>query len=218
MCLENLAFDLVSVEWPDKIPPERACRLVYIPHALTTNNTRKVEAEIFIRPPSTTVSLLHPKESLTTFPITANVANRCRLAWKNGARAAQYLKIQVAIPSIAQVRDAQDLQYRFVNLGSESQRVETEVFALCIAYGLVHNQELCQALEEVLSRESEETLNWVKRQTEKDIFSGDPQIGNFLRTDPVKVEAFTVSQAFFIGYYYAVFLSIVDTSSLQNKQ
>ena len=217
MCLEHLCFDLVSVEWPDKNPPERACRLVYKPNLLTTgsNATRRAEAEILVRPPSTTVSLLHPEESLTTFPITANCANRCRLAWKNGARAARYLRIQVAIPSKAQVRNAHDLHYSFVNLGGESERIETEVFALCLAYGLVPNQELCQALKEALSRESEETLNWVKCQTEENILATDTQINHYWKTDPVKVEAFTVCQAFFMGYYYAAFLSIVDTSSLE---
>ena len=216
-CLEQLGFDLVGVEWPDNNPPERACRLVYKPYSLVagSNATLRAEAARLARPPSTTVPLLHQEESVTAFPITTNCANRCRLAWKNGAKAARYLRIQVAIPSKAQVRSGHDLHYKFVNLGSEVERNETELYALCWAYGLALNQELCQAIEKVLLRESEETLNWVKRQTEKQILVNDPPITDYRRTDSIKVEAFTVCQASFMGYYYAVFLSIVDTSSLE---
>ena len=218
-CLEHLGLDIVGVEWPDQVPPERACRLIYKPNSLVTGINAKLGfgAERLVRPPSTTVPLLHQEESVTAFPITANCANRCRLAWKNGAKAAQYLRIQVIIPSKAHVRNAHDLHYDFVNLGTEGERTETELFALCLAYGLALNEELYRALEEVLSRESEETLNWIKRQTEKDLLATDPQIEHYHKTDPVKVEAFTVCQAFFMGYYYAAFLSIVDTSSLETQ-
>ena len=215
ICLEHLGFDAVGVELPDQAPPERGCRLIYKPSSVvgSTKHNYRAAARL-VRPPSTTVSLMNPQESLASFPISSKAGNRCRLAWNAGAQAAKYVTVRVVIPTQAQVQDADDLHYKFLNLGSECKRVNTEIFALADAHGLVLNQELCEGLDEVLSKESNETLNWVKCQTDKTALSV-PHMDHYWRTSSIMIEAFTVFQAFCMGYYYTVFLTIVDTSTLE---
>jgi hypothetical protein len=78
--------------------------------------------------------------------------------------------------------------------------------------GLVVNQEICEGLNDTLRQEDKETLRWVLDQTAEQI--GPALDINCLDLDnKVLINAFTVFQAFFMGYYYTVFLTILDTSS-----
>ena len=218
ICLERLGFDIIGVEGPGLYPdpPERACRVIYSPHAIVGTDIAKWRnrvAHILIRSPSTIVSLQKPHESLTTFPIDGTTAERCRQAWKAGRASARYLKIQVDIPDSRRIRNACDFHYHVINCGTEPTRTDEGIFQLAFAHALVINQELCQNLQNVMI-EPEDVLNWIYGQTTTPP-STSPLILHYHKLERRLMDAFTVFQAFFMGYYYAVFLSLVDTSALQ---
>ncbi|MCJ1388340.1 hypothetical protein MMC18_001186 [Xylographa bjoerkii] len=219
ICLEHLGFDILSVVGPglDPDPPERACRVTYAPFAISGTENARFNTRIamlLLRLPSTIVSLMNPQESLTTFPIDGLTANRCRLAWKEGAKSVQCLEIQVDIPDSARIKYAHDFRYKFVDRGTKVERTDEGVFKVVFAHALITNQEICQRLRDVLCKESEDVLNWVCGQTD-DPISTNPRIEHYYALDKKRTEAFTVFQAFFMGYYYAIFLTIVYTSTLE---
>ena len=81
-------------------------------------------------------------------------------------------------------------------------------------HAFIINGELLQGLERVLKHESVATLEWLLLQT-MDSFGTGTEVWNIQLKDVHKINAFTVFQAFFMGYYYEIFLGMVDTSSLQ---
>jgi hypothetical protein len=116
----------------------------------------------------------------------------------------------------------QELLYEVVDTGRDIGRVDSEHFALASAFGYAINQELFDGLKDALDKESDEVLKWILAQTrdkeqEEEIDPGDISSMEMWITDPSKVNAFTVFQAFIMGYYYGLFLSLVDTSKLNTK-
>ena len=218
ICLERLGFDVISVEGPglDPDPPERSCRVVYSPYAISGSENekhRRLTASILVREPSTVVSLNKPHESLTKFPIDGITAERCRQAWKAGADAAKSLEIELEIPDPRRIKNAHDLHYRIIDHGTEPVRSDEGIFQLAFAHALAVNQEICQRLQTVLN-EPEEILNWIHGQT-TDPMSSSPHVSHRTKLEKKKIDAFNVFQAFFMGYYYEVFLSLVDTTTLE---
>ena len=220
ICLEHLGFDVISVEGPglDPDPPERGCRVVYSPHAISGSENdkyRSLVAWTLVRAPSTIVSLDHPHESLTKFPIDGSTAARCRQAWKAGANAARFLEIELEIPDPGRIKNAHDLRYRIIDHGTEPVRNNEGIFQLAFAHALAVNQEICQGLQTVM-KEPEEVLNWIHGQT-TDPMSSSPHVSYRAKLGKNESDAFNVFQAFIMGYYYAVFLSLVDTTTLEMR-
>ena len=218
ICLERLGFDTLGVEGSglDLEPPERACRVIYSPSALSGSDNaryRNLVARILTRPPSTVVSLIKPFESFAKFPIDGTTANRCLQAWKAGAVSANFLEIKVEILDRRRVNNAHDLRYRFVNHGTEPARTDDGIFQLAFAHALFVNIEICQQLQNVL-KEPEDVLDWVHGQTTEHM-SSSPVVSYHAKLEKRKLDAFNVFQAFFMGYYYAAFLTLVDTSTLE---
>ena len=231
-CLAELGIDALSVaglKGKHQSVLNDSCRLEYSPLASfnTNNSESSLVIDILRRVPCTTVSLESPRESLTKFPIDINTSNRCRQAWDAGRRAAeavgwtpmhssvwpdswQYnLKFETTVGEM-------DVHYAFYDKGSKPSRVRTQIGTLVEAHGLITNSEIYEELENLLQRESDATLDWIREQTTKrnDAVQAIDHV-NF--HDSVKTNAFTIYEAFMMGYYYAVFLRLVDTSELQMK-
>ena len=107
-----------------------------------------------------------------------------------------------------------DLQFVFYNKGLDPVRTRTGIESLAEAHAFVMNSEVCQRLEAVLQRESNETVEWLLDQTIEFSYI-TPQVQNPKFQDTNRINAFTAFQAFFMGYYYEVLLRLVDVSSLQ---
>jgi hypothetical protein len=82
--------------------------------------------------------------------------------------------------------------------------------------------DMCRRLQQLFRDESDRTLDWLCSQITG--CESERHSGKAKRTsesiedwcvDATRINAFTLLQAFFMGYYYGVFLPMVDTSSLQ---
>ncbi|EWZ52379.1 hypothetical protein FOZG_02152 [Fusarium oxysporum Fo47] len=177
-----------------------------------------------------TVSLKHPPESISIFPITAEAKNFCRMAWKEGIKAAAavaiglrkysdrsdgFLVVNVEEP-LAQFTD---IQYSIFAQGAEVECTSTGIMSLAESLGLVLNQELIEGLQNSLHRMPEDILSWfiatIKGDTRamSDGFGiTDPNM-----TDESKVDGFCILQSFFMGYYYYIFGRLVNTSTLVSQ-
>jgi hypothetical protein len=164
---------------------------------------------------------------LTKFPVDYLTTNRCRHAWKRGAEVSRFVKFRINVKTVntadpVGAQAFQELLYEVVDTGRDIGRVDSEHFALASAFGYAINQELFDGLKDALDKESDEVLKWILAQTrdkeqEEEIDPGDISSMEMWITDPSKVNAFTVFQAFIMGYYYGLFLSLVDTSKLNTK-
>ncbi|KAK3998209.1 hypothetical protein QBC44DRAFT_376070 [Cladorrhinum sp. PSN332] len=168
------------------------------------------------RPPSTPINLQHPSESLSSFPVDLDTANRCRMAWKEGQKASEFVACSPLAPESILQQDIQHDDFRYVvhDLGSEPGRVADEIFTLAFSHGFFANAELCGALKETFSHESPALLSWLSSQTLEGPLIPNSSIMSTEMTDTAKINTFTIFQAFFMGYYYGVFLKLVDTSML----
>ena len=216
-CLADLGIDILSVHGLGDDSAITPCTLEYSPSAIlqssVSDNAAQV-SDVLSRIPLTTVSLRNPEESLTKFPVDLRTSNRCRHAWTAGHRAAQYLGHSPLGPAQDTKSPFDDLQYVFYDKGNEPARVRTSVGALAEAHAFAVNRELCQGLETELQNESDATLDWLLDQTIES-FSSTPQVWSSKFEDVNRINAFTVFQAFFMGYYYGIFWDLVDTSTLQ---
>ncbi|KAF2877624.1 hypothetical protein BDV95DRAFT_481536 [Massariosphaeria phaeospora] len=224
-CLSELGIDLLSVEGLGEAGDGRAsltsCRVRYSSEAIMRVHDKTPGSDVAIlgRVSLTTVSLLCPEEALTNFPIHPDIANRCRTAWQDGARASEVIKCRPVVPNYDKRQfDA------FWDTGSPPLRVRDDIRNLVSAHAFAVNKEICQAMESVFQHEPTASLKWVLEQTTEEMASdadrwnqasSATQIWNFDMQDPTRINAFTVFQAFFMGYYYAIFLRLVDTSSLR---
>ena len=119
------------------------------------------------------------------------------------------------VPDTSSVNSSSDdLRFVFYNKGLDPVRIRTGTGSLAEAHAFVMNREVCQYLEAVLERESNETVEWLRDQTTES-FDTTTQVHNPKFQDIDRINAFTVFQAFFMGYYYRVLLRLVDVSSLQ---
>jgi hypothetical protein len=213
-CLFQLGIDILSVEGLGESPLPTPCRLKYCPNAAVLMPGRELvpDAEILARVPCTTVSLESPEESLTKFPMDAETANRCRDAWIEGQKAAKFVACRPLVPDTQFSHD--DFKYIFYDIGSKPTRTRQEVHRLASAHAFVVNKEFCCALEQIFQHEAAQILTWLLEQTIESSVT-DSQVWNFRMRDLTKINAFTVFQAFLMGYYYGIFLPLVDTSTLQ---
>lgn len=213
-CLSNTGFDLLSVHGFSGNCAMTACRLFYngISNvALIRSSGLDVDPfSAGSRGLCTTVSLIRPEECMSLFPVSKGTAHRCRYAWKSGGIAAQAVQLHVIS------RPTDEISYAAVDLGDVYDRVEEEVFMLISACGFVINKELCDAFQGLLQDYPPNTARNIYDQIAPQL-SDDPSapLNKPFKGDTEQIEAFTVVQAFWMGYYYAVCLRLVDTSSLQ---
>ena len=224
LCLIGIGYDILSTQGFGQTPSNSPCTLIYdstsfkpgqpILHGPTSSDNLMVRVE------SSVVPLAHPEESFSCFPLTQHCANRCRQAWKAGQNASQYVKLQVRRPNRAASRaepagfQDTDMYYDIKNLGKKAnQRWNTPIHNIADAQGLVLNQELYENLEGILSRETTDTLEWLHSATDESFMRIFPWGEN-----PARDDAFFAFQAFFMGYYYGVFLDVVDSSNLVDQR
>lgn len=214
-CLSELGIDVLSVKGLRKEMSTTPCRLEYSPQpTLRSNDGSPSESTLLLRAPCTTVNPKCPEESLTNFPIDVDVANRCRQAWTAGSRAADVIDWTPFYSKIWERDTYGDVFYAFYDKGSKIARTRTQIHALIEAHAFVINREICQELEFVLQHESNATLDWIQTQTTHFPSSAE-LVTNSEFNDTIKINAFTIFQAFIMGYYYAIFAKLVDTSQLQ---
>ena len=224
LCLSRLGMDTLAVEGFGVTCLPTSCQLIYTRDSVTTLEYRgpSMDLELLRRVPCTTVSLQCPEESLTNFPIDAETANRCRAAWREGSQSAGYITCRPLIPAKGLIHH-DDLKYVFYDSGNRPGRVRTEIHQLASGHAFVVNRELCSRLEQVFQHESSATLEWLLEQTtesmapdaeESMLSRSKSQVWNFDMQDHTRINAFTVFQAFILGYFYSIFLKLVDTSTL----
>ncbi|KAF2194836.1 hypothetical protein K469DRAFT_706319 [Zopfia rhizophila CBS 207.26] len=220
LCLSQLGIDILSVEGFGQPDLPTSCRLIYNQYAITQapDDSLRSSRELLSRVPRTTVSLQNPEESLSNFPVDAETGNRCRAAWSIGVRAAQSVACRplTHLPNTELFYD-DDFKYVFYDSGKRPRRTRTEIHTLAWSHAFFANDELYQGLEEIFQHESPTTLAWLLEQTnaEVDPLYSQTRIWNFMMQDAIKINAFTVFQAFFMGYFYSVFLNLVDISPLR---
>jgi hypothetical protein len=222
-CLSHLGIDTLSVEGLGYQPRDTSCRLIYSKSSIVSSQSHRGEAsssEIFKRELSTTVPLLHPEESIVYFPTSLDIHNRCREAWRAGQRAANYVALGVMIPKgesyFGDIEVPDDLRYSFLNRGTEAQRVNVEMQELASAHAFVVNQELLMELQNCLRRVSLETLTWLNLQTSRSDIRG-VDITDPVFDDSHRINVYSSFQSFFMGYYYSVFMRVMDTRSLRKQ-
>jgi hypothetical protein len=222
-CLSHLGIDTLSVEGLGYQPRDTSCRLIYSKSSIVSSQSHRGEAsssEIFKRELLTTVPLLHPEESIVYFPTSLDIHNRCREAWRAGQRAANYVALGVMIPKgesyFEDIEVPDDLRYSFLNRGTEAQRVNVEMQELASAHAFVVNQELLMELQNCLRRVSLETLTWLNLQTSRSDIRG-VDITDPVFDDSHRINVYSSFQSFFMGYYYSVFMRVMDTRSLRKQ-
>ena len=217
VCLANLGIDVLSVGGLGSEPTDTPCRLDFCPNAILqsigSGNPTKV-SDTLSRVPSTTISLRSPEESCTKFPVDVRTCNRCRDAWMAGQKAAEYVACLPRRSDFRRDLSSEDVKFVFYDKGLDPIRTRTGIGSLAEAHAFVVNREVCHYLEIVLERESNDTVEWLLDQTIES-FDISTQVQNPKFGDTDKINAFTVFQAFFMGYYYTILLKLVDTSSLQ---
>lgn len=216
-CLSELGIDILSVEGMGTASLDTPCKLVYSLGALYRMSEKSTFSHVMnklARDPSTTVSLISPEESLTKFPVDIDTANRCRGAWTAGQGAANFVGHAIDVPPPRRSYYGQDLKFVFFDKGSPPARAQSGIHTLASAHGFFINNELLRGLEITFQHESLDTLKWLMGQTIESMRT-ENQVWNPKFKDICKIHAFTVFQAFFMGYYYAILLKLVDTSTLQ---
>lgn len=221
-CVSRLGLDICGVEGEGYPPMNKPCRVIYSPDA-RLHSFRSDRQETFLniasRSPCTVVSLLHPEESVSVFPTTLEVQNRCRAAWVAGQRAASYVAIGVVLPEhkrtplIGFMKSTQDIAYALVNRGKEPGRTSQATFALARKYALVNNEELYLELDGCFPHDSPRILEWLEQEAIQPGVELGPRLRGDGRLEGCE-DALATLQSFFMGYYYTVFLRLVDTSSL----
>ena len=219
-----MGFDTLSLGGLGLTPFESSCRLVYTEDPFKLDRLRVLLKGKKIarrhRWNGTMVSLLQPEEAFTVFPIDAQTANRCRLAWKSGAAAGKFVLLAVVVHdqiegSNSTKWEIPDVQYDIVVKGTSVGRLTDEVSALA-EFSLGVNSELCDGLQSIVSILSPDALTWLIKQMSSSPPPSGPHINN---TDSElswpQSQALCLVQAFFMGYYYSIFLPLVDTSSLR---
>lgn len=216
VALSEVAFDMLRVEGWGSRKYNTGCRLVYDPQMISMARVPRgfllgEHGNAYLwREQSTSVPLAHPEESFSSYPITTEVANAARQAWIEGKQAARSVELRLKRTSESK-RD--DLIYEFVDLGSPPGRVNSSIFALAQDRGLCVNAELCQGLGTTLERMDDSLLAWLHAQKGAHTMVKD-NVASVSMNDQQRIDAFSIYQAFVYGYYYEIFLRLVDTSGL----
>lgn len=234
-CLSNVGIDVVAVSGPGfgSGSYTRPCSVVYSKdsilnlstlsaHSITVEENRR----ILSRAQSITVPLKEPEDSVSIFPNASADKNLYRSAWEAGSRSARYVQLGVFVAGPnSDDKDMGPFQYTVVNKGNEAKRAPTAIIDIARHHAIVVNQELLSGLQDGLGDLDKDTLSWVDSQTSgvsypliHQPFGTSDFVTNAIEspgmTDEWRIKVFTKFQAFFMGYYYAVFSNLVDTSSL----
>jgi hypothetical protein len=230
-CLSRLCIDILGVSGlsgTDQVPSSNSCWLVYNPSAaiLLPGHSGLHTADYLSRPPCTTVNLQNPEESLSKFPVDPSTAIKCREAWNSGLEAAKFVELKPYVAEHSRIGPTIGYKIRSLTTVSKFEvrkQHRSTVFALTSSLAFANNGEICRRLDRVLRNETDSTLKWLQSQTAEFRFSdGETKVGKISVQieDPqfknnARINGFTLLQAFFMGYYYGVILSVVDTDSLQ---
>ncbi|KAH8728536.1 hypothetical protein GQ44DRAFT_824316 [Phaeosphaeriaceae sp. PMI808] len=221
-CLSQVGFDVLSVEGFVDDPSETGCRLIYDNSGDSKHQgyIAAIQEDLFVnssRGLCTSVSLARPEEAMSVFPISQAVATRCRYAWKQGRSAANTVQLHLTRKRpdfAAQMPEMPELRYAAVDLGEVCDRIDDEVWKLADAFGFATNNELCQNLEKVLVDESPK-VDWLLDRLVPTTTNDQSILKRPIQGTTDEINMFTVFQAFFMGYYYEIFLRLVDTEALQ---
>lgn len=211
-CLRKLGMEILSIDnfMEPHLPTQR--RLIYSHDAIVERPGHDIRhSPSRIRITSTAVSLNHPEESLTIFPLESkNIGNQCRMAWKEGEKAAKGIACSL-IPF--DPANSPDLVYAFVTQGTPPGRVDPNIYKLASVHFFGVNQELLDGLQVIFQQHDPAALDWLHSQA----VGGPGRIPGVQFALPDQTDIFTVFQAFAMGYYYAIFLRLVDISMLKLK-
>ena len=218
-CLCRLSFEILSVENFGQGPVrDTGCRLIYNKAPLFNGREGgSTDARQYTqnRELSTAISLTQPEETFSTFPISRELANRCRTAWEEGVKAGECIHLGAGEYGHTGFTD-HDFAMRFSNNGTpvkRQRRTETKVSGLSSLLTIFDSQEIHKGLEQVLGRIPSSTLGVVA----EIIRASDEGKSKARLTDETILEAFTAFQAFFMGYYYQIFSGVIDSSLLEIK-
>ena len=224
--LSKTGFDILSVEGWGVSGRETSCKLVYKPVLVSTKESHTKGSNLrdmgtwfkdtasFWREQSTTVSLTQPEESMSAFPISKTASNEVRRAWLEGATVAASACWQVN--TAAASADSEDVVYEAIDKGTPIGRVKDEIYALAKCHGFCVNAQYCEGLSRVFERTDASILTWLYGQSSRreEFYRIDQHITSPEMLDTSRINAFTIYQAYVLGYYYAVLLPLVDTSTL----
>jgi hypothetical protein len=217
-CLSYIGFDLLSVEGFLGNPSESSCQLIYDDSGDFERQAHMdVQKDLFAdtsRGLCTTVSLTRPEEAMSVFPIGQDIAHRCRYAWKQGRSAAKGVELQLTQRVPDHITHMSELRYAAVDLGEVCDRVDDSVWKLAETFGFAPNNELCQSLESILVNDIPR-VGWLLDQLAPTTSSDPFILQQPIQGDADQISMFTIFQAFFMGYYYEIFLRLVDTDGLQ---
>jgi hypothetical protein len=216
-CLSSLSFESLTVQnFGRSSDRETNCRLVYdnAPlyngHGGTAQDGRR---KLSPRELSTVVSLTQPEETFSTFPITHEVAQKCRLAWEQGNEAGRSVSLGYNTYYHGWNPPSGDLTMCFKNTGTSvamlQKRRDPNAWRLVSLLAIFASKEVCDRLTEVVGRESSEAISQVAEVLSAPDFDSASLDGRDV------LDVFTVCQAFFMGYYYRIFSAVVDTSTLE---
>ena len=127
----------------------------------------------------------------------------------------QHVLVNVSVSYPGQAHHS-DIHHDFVTKSSHLQvnrRFEPGILRIAEAIGIFISSEILERLSSCLGRESEQTLRVLHEILSRKMYQTEPTE----LQDPKILEAFTVCQAFAMGYFYEVFLKFVDSSMLQMK-
>jgi hypothetical protein len=210
-CLRELGIDILSTEGLMGMAIPTSCRLIYSREAIIERPGHDIrQSPSRVRVMSTTVNLVNPEESLTIFPMESkDVGNQCRMAWEEGVKAAKGIVCGL-IPF--DPTSSQDMVYAFVNQGTEPGRAKNpDIYKIASIQFFGVNQELLSGLLLIFQHQDSATLDWLHSQ----VLGGPATISGVQSALRNPIDVFTVFQAFVMGYYYDIFLRLVDTSMLQ---
>ncbi|RSM20232.1 hypothetical protein CDV31_001029 [Fusarium ambrosium] len=243
VCLSRLGIDIIDVQSTESLETnQRPCTVIYSAqpflHSMTTpEGTRAIVA----RDASITVPLEHPEETVSVFPIGHDAQNQCRIAWKEGQKAAKTIQISVqgaqtngqiyqeyhqsargeqplSFSSGLMARlERSSLIYVLTDSGAPVGRAPNELYRLVSNFTFITNQEIVTGLANCLGSTSMSVLSWLSALTNPGEFHLGSDISDAEMTDTRKVNAFCIFQSFIMGYYYDIFGRLVDTSSLASK-
>lgn len=232
VCLCNLGIDLLNVEGPGFAEPSGGLfTVVYSKEPFLHSSMASMPRTFALmsRSMSTTIPLQHPWECMSVFPVSIEVHNKCRSAWKEGQKAAKAVVVGIVKPETfvspedgpprrQDVRDGviRDLRYSFIDNGKDVDRTSAEVNNLAEEFGLVMNGEILDGLHNCLGSMSTELHAWLHLTTNGMVSRSGANIDDPGMTDTARISAFTIFQSFFMGYYYDIFGRVVDTSTLMS--
>ncbi|KAI8716691.1 hypothetical protein NCS52_00963300 [Fusarium sp. LHS14.1] len=243
ICLSQLGIDIIDVQSAESLETsQRPCTVIYSAqpflHSITTPEGTRAIVE---RDASITVPLEHPEEAVSVFPIGHGAQTQCRIAWKEGRKAAKVIRISVqgartngnmyqeyyqsargqrpweVSGSLTARLEGSRLVYVLTDSGTPAGRASDELYRLALDFGFTANQEIVTGLENCLGNTLTSVLSWLSTTTSSDEFHIGSDISDAEMTDTQKVDAFCIFQSFIMGYYYDIFGRLVDTSSLASQ-